>query len=78
MLLVGQPGSARRNLAVALRREAILAGHSVQFVAATTVVANSNQRVQGSSPCAPTNEIKRMAIFAAWFRPGRRPLIPDR
>ena len=33
------PGAGKTHLAVALGREAILAGHSVQFVAATTVVA---------------------------------------
>src|SRR5215510_264823 len=33
------PGVGEIHLAVALGREAILAGHSVQFVAATTVVA---------------------------------------
>ncbi|MCK1624869.1 ATP-binding protein [Bradyrhizobium sp. 160] len=35
----GPPGVGKTHLAVALGREAILAGHSVQFVAATTVVA---------------------------------------
>jgi DNA replication protein DnaC len=38
-LLLGPPGIGKPHLAVALGREAILAGHSVQFVAATTVVA---------------------------------------
>jgi hypothetical protein len=42
----GPPGVGKTHVAVALRREAILAGHSVQFVAATTVVA---QLAQGHS-----------------------------
>jgi DNA replication protein DnaC len=33
------PGVGKTHLAVALGRDAILPGHSVQFVAATTVVA---------------------------------------
>ena len=39
MLLLGPPGLGKTHLAVALGREAILAGHSVQLVAATAAVA---------------------------------------
>ena len=39
MLKLGPPAVGKTHLAVALGREAILAGHSVRFVAATTVVA---------------------------------------
>jgi len=40
VLLLGPPGVGKTHLAVALGRTAILAGHSVQFVAATTLVAH--------------------------------------
>ena len=39
VLLLGPPDVGKTHLAVALGREAIVAGHSVQFLAATTVVA---------------------------------------
>ncbi len=37
--LLGPPGVGKTHLAIALGREAILAGHSVQFVTATALVA---------------------------------------
>ena len=39
VLLLGPPGVGKMHLAVALGREAILAGYSAQFVAATSIVA---------------------------------------
>lgn len=39
VVFLGPPGVGKTHLAVALGREAIMAGYSVQFVAATTVVA---------------------------------------
>jgi DNA replication protein DnaC len=39
LLLLGPPGVGKSHLAVALGREAILAGYTVLFIQATTLVA---------------------------------------
>ena len=42
----------------------------------THAAADSNLRVQGSSPCAPTNPFKHLAKSAASIPTGRSAVIP--